>query len=164
MPRDSLPDDPLAAQRLGVPLYELLGIDPSTMPVTSFTIGMDTPEAVEQKVHEAEGFAVLKVKMGSDDDAAVLETVRRLTDRPIRIEIDGAAGSAVATARIVKPIAAATGTNWSKPPIRQTRSPIRRFASSRSTSPPMAGGVKVSMASGPMSAMVSNSGIIPPQV
>jgi L-alanine-DL-glutamate epimerase-like enolase superfamily enzyme len=76
----------LAAQRLGVPLYELLGIDPSTMPVTSFTIGMDTPEIVEQKVREAEAFAVLKVKMGSEDDAVVLETVRRLTDRPIRID------------------------------------------------------------------------------
>ena len=56
----------LAGKRMGVPLFELLGIDPSTMPVTSFTIGMDTPEIVEQKVREAEGFAVLKVKMGSE--------------------------------------------------------------------------------------------------
>ena len=76
----------LAGKRMGVPLYELLGIDPRTMPVTSFTIGMDTPEIVEQKVREADGFAVLKVKMGSDDDAAVLETVRRATDRPVRID------------------------------------------------------------------------------
>lgn len=76
----------LAGKRLGAPLYELLGIDPSTMPLTSFTIGMDTPEVVEQKVREAEGFAVLKVKMGSQDDARVLETVRRVTDRPLRVD------------------------------------------------------------------------------
>jgi L-alanine-DL-glutamate epimerase-like enolase superfamily enzyme len=76
----------LAGKRLGAPLYELLGIDPSTMPLTSFTIGMDTPEIVEQKVREAEGFAVLKVKMGSKDDARVLETVRRVTDLPLRVD------------------------------------------------------------------------------
>ena len=76
----------LAGKRLGVPLFELLGIDPSSMPVTSFTIGMDTPEIVEQKVREAEGFAVLKVKMGSEDDRRVLETVRSMTDRPVRVD------------------------------------------------------------------------------
>jgi L-alanine-DL-glutamate epimerase-like enolase superfamily enzyme len=76
----------LAGKRLGVPLYELMGIDPSSMPVTSFTIGMDTPEIVEQKVREAEGFSVLKVKMGSDDDRRVLETVRGLTDRRLRVD------------------------------------------------------------------------------
>jgi len=76
----------LAGKRLGVPLYELMGIDPSSMPVTSFTIGMDTPEIVEQKVREAEGFAVLKVKMGSQDDHRVLETVRKVTDRPVRVD------------------------------------------------------------------------------
>jgi L-alanine-DL-glutamate epimerase-like enolase superfamily enzyme len=76
----------LAGKRLGVPLYELMGIDPSSMPVTSFTIGMDTPEVVEQKVREAEGFAVLKVKMGSEDDHRVLETVRSVTDRPVRVD------------------------------------------------------------------------------
>ena len=76
----------LAGKRLGVPLYSLMGIDPGTMPVTSFTIGMDTPEIVEQKVHEAAGFEVLKVKMGSADDRRVLETVRSVTDRPLRVD------------------------------------------------------------------------------
>lgn len=76
----------LAGKRLGVPLYRLMGIDPSTMPVTSFTIGMDTPVIVEQKVREAEAFAVLKVKMGSAEDRTILETVRGMTDRPIRVD------------------------------------------------------------------------------
>jgi len=76
----------LAGKRLGVPLYELMGIDPSSMPVTSFTIGMDTPDVVEQKVREAAGFEVLKVKLGADDDRRVLETVRSMTDCPIRVD------------------------------------------------------------------------------
>ncbi len=76
----------LAAKRLGVPLHELMGIDPSTMPVTSFTIGMDEPEIIEQKVREAEAFEVLKVKMGSAEDRRMLETVRGMTDRPLRVD------------------------------------------------------------------------------
>lgn len=76
----------LAGKRLGAPLYQMMGIDPRTMPVTSFTIGMDTPEVVEQKVREAEGFKILKVKMGSDEDRQVLETVRRASDCPLRID------------------------------------------------------------------------------
>ncbi len=76
----------LAGKRLGAPLYELMGIDPGRMPVTSFTIGMDTPEIVAEKVREASGFEVLKVKMGGDDDRAVLEAVRDVTDRPLRVD------------------------------------------------------------------------------
>jgi L-alanine-DL-glutamate epimerase-like enolase superfamily enzyme len=76
----------LAGKRLGVPLYEMMGLDPSTMPVTSFTIGMDSTEVIEQKVREAAEFKVLKVKMGSADDRAVLEAVRRVTDRPLRVD------------------------------------------------------------------------------
>ncbi len=76
----------LAGKRLGVPLHELMGIDPSSMPPTSFTIGMDTPEIVRQKVHEASGFDVLKVKMGSEDDRRVLEAVRSVTDCPVRVD------------------------------------------------------------------------------
>jgi L-alanine-DL-glutamate epimerase-like enolase superfamily enzyme len=90
----------LAGKRLAVPLYELMGIDPSSMPVTSFTIGMDTPEIVEQKVHEAEDYQVLKVKLGSEDDRHVLETVRRVTDRPIRVDANEGWTLADALARL----------------------------------------------------------------
>ncbi len=76
----------LAGKRLGAPLYELMGIDPRRAPVTSFTIGMDTPEIVVEKVRQASGFEVLKVKMGSEDDRAVLEAVRDVTDRPLRVD------------------------------------------------------------------------------
>ncbi len=76
----------LAGKRLGAPLYELLGLDPRPTPPTSFTIGMDTPEVVAEKVREASGFEVLKVKMGSADDRAMLEAVRDTTDRPLRVD------------------------------------------------------------------------------
>lgn len=76
----------LAGKKLGVPLYELMGIDPRQTPMTSFTIGMDTPEVVEAKVKEAGDYEVLKIKMGSDEDRQILEAVRGLTDRPLRVD------------------------------------------------------------------------------
>jgi L-alanine-DL-glutamate epimerase-like enolase superfamily enzyme len=76
----------LAAQRCGVPLYELLGLDPTRTPATSFTIGMDTPEVVVQKVREASAYSILKVKMGSDQDREVLQAVRDTTSCTVRVD------------------------------------------------------------------------------
>lgn len=77
----------LAGRRLGVPLYELLGLDRSRTPETSFTIGLDTPEVVARKVKEAAAaYPVLKVKMGSAEDREVLTAVRDTTDRKIRVD------------------------------------------------------------------------------
>jgi L-alanine-DL-glutamate epimerase-like enolase superfamily enzyme len=76
----------LAARRMGVPLFEMLGLDPTRTPRTSFTIGLDAPEVVARKVREASAYPILKVKMGAADDRAVLSAVRDATDRPIRVD------------------------------------------------------------------------------
>ena len=76
----------LVGKRLEIPLYELLGLDASATPPTSYTIGMDTPEVVAEKVAEAGECEILKVKMGSDDDRQILEAVRDVTDRPLRVD------------------------------------------------------------------------------
>jgi L-alanine-DL-glutamate epimerase-like enolase superfamily enzyme len=76
----------LAGQRYGVPVYEMLGLDPSDTPLTSFTIGLDTPEVVVRKVREAAAYPVLKVKMGSDDDREVLQAVRDSTTATLRVD------------------------------------------------------------------------------
>jgi len=76
----------LAGQRLGVPLYELLGLDPRDAPVTSFTIGLDSPDAMARKVREAAAYPVLKVKMGSDGDREVLQAVRDSTRATLRVD------------------------------------------------------------------------------
>jgi L-alanine-DL-glutamate epimerase-like enolase superfamily enzyme len=76
----------LAGQRLGVPVYALLGLDPRRAPETSFTIGLDTPEVVVQKVREAAAYPILKVKVGTDDDRAVLEAVRYTTRQRLRVD------------------------------------------------------------------------------
>ena len=36
-----------------IPVYRLLGLDPASAPITTFSIGIDTPEITRQKVREA---------------------------------------------------------------------------------------------------------------
>ena len=76
----------LLGKRLDAPLYEILGLDPHRTPVTSLTIGIDTLEIIEAKIREAAGFPVLKIKMGLANDREIMETVRRCTDRPVRVD------------------------------------------------------------------------------
>jgi L-alanine-DL-glutamate epimerase-like enolase superfamily enzyme len=70
----------LLGKRLGAPVYELLGLDPADTPRTSFTIGIDTPQTMAQKAAEAQQYPVLKVKVGTPNDRANLEAIRR--ERP----------------------------------------------------------------------------------
>ncbi|HUV36050.1 MAG TPA: dipeptide epimerase [Patescibacteria group bacterium] len=76
----------LLGKRLGAPLYAILGLDPERTPVTSYTIGIDSPEIIRRKVEEAADYPVLKVKMGLENDYEIMETIRRLTDRPVRVD------------------------------------------------------------------------------
>lgn len=76
----------LLGKRLGAPLYEIMGLDPERAPATSYTIGIDSAEIIKKKVEEAADYPGLKVKMGLDNDYEIMETVRSLTDRPVRID------------------------------------------------------------------------------
>jgi L-alanine-DL-glutamate epimerase-like enolase superfamily enzyme len=68
------------------PCWQLLGSNPALMPVTSFTIGIDEPEVVRQKVKEAEDFKVIKVKLGRDNDRELIQTIRQMTDKPLYVD------------------------------------------------------------------------------
>ena len=76
----------LLGRRHGLPLYRWLGLDLEDVPPTSFTIGIDEPERMREKVAEAEPYPILKIKMGFEDDVEVLETIRGATDKPIRVD------------------------------------------------------------------------------
>jgi L-alanine-DL-glutamate epimerase-like enolase superfamily enzyme len=73
-------------RRLNAPLYRLFGLDRERTPITTMSIGIDTPEVIRQKIAEAADFPVLKIKVGRDDDAQILDSVRRVTDKPLRVD------------------------------------------------------------------------------
>jgi L-alanine-DL-glutamate epimerase-like enolase superfamily enzyme len=75
-----------AGKQLDVPLYRLLGLDPADAPVTTFSIGIDTPEITRQKTREADAFPVLKIKVGLSTDEPTIEAVRSVTRKPLRVD------------------------------------------------------------------------------
>ena len=66
--------------------WQLLGSDPGKMPATSFTIGIDTPEVIIQKVKEAPDCDIIKVKLGRDSDRELINTIRSVTDKPLFVD------------------------------------------------------------------------------
>ena len=79
----------LVGKRLGIPVYRLFGLDPARCPISTFTIGIDTPERIRLKVQEAAEYPVLKIKLGTADDLAILRTIREATGKEIRVDANG---------------------------------------------------------------------------
>jgi L-Ala-D/L-Glu epimerase len=73
-------------KRLGRPVHELLGVPAHGMPVTTFSIGIDTPDVMKQKTREAAAFPKLKVKIGLANDEENIAAIRSVTDKPITVD------------------------------------------------------------------------------
>jgi L-alanine-DL-glutamate epimerase-like enolase superfamily enzyme len=76
----------LVGKKLGIPVFRLWGLDAARAPRSTFTIGIDTAEKLRQKVLEAEQYPILKIKLGSDRDLEILQTIRGLTDKELRVD------------------------------------------------------------------------------
>ena len=68
----------LVAKQLGVPLYRYWGLDPAETVESSYTIGIDDTETMREKTELAveRGYTTLKVKLGTDRDVEIIETLR----------------------------------------------------------------------------------------
>ena len=69
-----------------LPVYKFLGLELTQTPPTSFSIGIDSPKIIKQKIEEAEEFPILKIKLGIQGDELIMDTIRKITDKPIRID------------------------------------------------------------------------------
>lgn len=70
------------------PWYKIWGFSPENTPHTSFTIGIDQPDVVRQKVDEAAPYKILKVKLGGPNDREMIETIRSVTDKPLCVDVN----------------------------------------------------------------------------
>ncbi len=73
-------------KRLALPLHRLFGLNPRRGEPTSFSIGLDKPEVMQQKVREAAAYPILKVKLGRENDEDIIRALRAVTDKPIRVD------------------------------------------------------------------------------
>lgn len=71
---------------LNQPCYQIYGADKNLMPVTSYTVGIDTPQVIREKLKDATNFKVIKVKLGRDNDQELIKTIRSITDLPLYVD------------------------------------------------------------------------------
>lgn len=75
----------------GQPLYKLWGLDASRMPLTDYTIGIDTVDHMVRKLQECP-WPLYKIKLGTHEDVAIVRELRRHTDAVFRVDANGAWG------------------------------------------------------------------------
>jgi len=75
----------LWGKKLGQPLYKLFGLNPKKLPLTSFTIGMDEPEAMAEQA-KASGHPILKIKLGGEKDEAIFAAIRKSTNAKLHAD------------------------------------------------------------------------------
>ena len=74
------------------PIYDYLKLGfTEKKHLTSFSIGIDTPDVIREKVREADRYPVLKLKVGSPDDKANFAALREAApNKPVRVDANEA--------------------------------------------------------------------------
>lgn len=91
-----------ASQAAGVTLRDFLGLAAGDPPPTSFTIGIAEPAVMGERAAKAaaDGFTVLKVKLGHGDDVAALSAIRERFSGTLRVDPNAGWTAEEAPARI----------------------------------------------------------------
>lgn len=72
-------------KRLGLPLFQLFGLNPHKAPMTSFTVGIDDPQVMAERA-KASGMPIIKVKLGGGNDEAIVKAIRTATSARLRVD------------------------------------------------------------------------------
>jgi L-Ala-D/L-Glu epimerase len=105
----------LVGQHLGVPVWRLWGLDPAG-PVSSFTIAIDETERMRERVREAADYPILKIKVGTPRDEAILSMIR--DEAPTKaIRVDANTGWTVKQAIAALPMLEAFGIELIEQPL-----------------------------------------------
>ncbi len=81
----------LMGKRLGLPVYRIWGLDPATVPQSSFTIAIAENHELEQRVREAREYPILKIKLGTGRDMEIVRIVRNAApDKRLRVDANAA--------------------------------------------------------------------------
>jgi L-alanine-DL-glutamate epimerase-like enolase superfamily enzyme len=71
------------------PLWRLWGMSLDQLPVSSFTIGIDSVERMVEKLKQNPDWPVYKIKLGTREDVEILRALRQETDAPFRVDVNG---------------------------------------------------------------------------
>jgi L-Ala-D/L-Glu epimerase len=79
----------LAAKRLGVPLYRLLGLA-RPEPVSAYTLGIAEPETTVEEARKLSDFPILKMKVGGREDLETVRAVAQFSEAEIWVDANEA--------------------------------------------------------------------------
>ncbi|ANI89008.1 dipeptide epimerase [Arachidicoccus ginsenosidimutans] len=69
----------------GRPLYKLWQTEWKNVPLCDYTIGIDSIEKMQEKI-KANPYPVYKIKLGTDEDIEIVQSLRTLTDATFRVD------------------------------------------------------------------------------
>lgn len=79
----------LHGKRLGLPLYKLWGLELKDLPLSNYTLGIDSVERMVQKM-QAFPWPLYKIKLGTEDDVQIVRELRKHSDAIFRVDANGA--------------------------------------------------------------------------
>ncbi len=80
----------LWGKRLGEPVWKLWGLTLNRVPLSDYTIGIDEIDVMVAKMKEFDGWPIYKIKLGTENDLAIVRALRRHTDAVFRIDANTA--------------------------------------------------------------------------
>lgn len=70
------------------PCWQIFNCDKNNTPYTTYTLGIDEPEVIKEKVAEGEKYKILKVKLNGENDKTIISTIRNITGKAIAIDVN----------------------------------------------------------------------------
>jgi L-alanine-DL-glutamate epimerase-like enolase superfamily enzyme len=76
----------LWGKQQGAPVYRLWGLDDTHLPLSNFTIGIDTIEVMVEKLREVPDWPIYKIKLGTKHDREIVTELRKHTEAVFRVD------------------------------------------------------------------------------
>jgi len=80
----------LWGKRLGQPVWQLWGLELNNLPLSNYTIGIDSIDTMIAKMAEFPGWPIYKIKLGTEHDLEIVRALREHTDALFRIDANTA--------------------------------------------------------------------------
>lgn len=81
----------LYGKKNGQPLYKLWGLEKNNLPITNYTIGIDSIDNMVKKLQERP-WPLYKIKLGTSEDLAIIKELRKHTSSIFRVDANCAWG------------------------------------------------------------------------
>jgi len=76
----------LWGKKAGAPVYRLWGLTTDKIPMSDYTLGIDTIDKMIAKMNEMPGWPIYKIKLGTSDDLGIVRELRKHTDAIFRVD------------------------------------------------------------------------------